>query len=152
MAQIRKFEQDAIVDTTLATIIADRDEVIAKLKLTPEYIGIEQRLNSIKDLNKQSKALDDKVTSERKELESIVEAFNEDVLNSNPIYKLEYNRYSYQGETGLQFNTSTSSYGNAGQSIQNEIAIALLPKDAVNDINSIIERIADKFRIDLGGS
>ena len=30
-----------------------------------------------------------------------------------------------------------------------EIAIALLPKDAVNDINSIIERIADKFRIVL---
>ena len=152
MAQIRKFEQDAIVDTTLATIIADRDEVIAKLKLTPEYVGIEQRLNSIKDLNKQSKALDDKATSERQELESIVEAFNEDVLNSNPIYKLEYNRYSYHGETGLKFNAECSSYSKAGQAIQNEIAIALLPRDAVNDINSIIERIANKFRIDLGGS
>ena len=152
MPQIRKFEQDAIVDTTLATIIADRDEVIATLKATPEYVGIKQRLDSIRDLNKQSKAIDDKVGFERKELESIVEAFNEDVLNSNPIYKLEYNRYSYQGETGLKFNTSTSSYGNAGQAIQNEIAIALLPRDAVNDINSIIERIANKFRIDLGGS
>jgi len=152
MPQIRKFEQDAIVDTTLATIIADRDEVIATLKATPEYVGITQKLASIKDLNKQSKALEDKATSERQELESIVEAFNEDVLNSNPIYKLEYNRYSYQGETGLKFNTSTSSYGNAGQAIQNEIAIALLPKDAVNNINSIIERIANKFKIDLGGS
>jgi len=152
MPQIRKFEQDAIVDTTLATIIADRDEVIAKLKLTPEYLGIQQRLNSIKDLNKQSKALEDKASSERKELANIVETFNEDVLNSNPIYKLEYNRYSYNGETGLQFNTECSNYSKAGQAIQNEIAIALLPKDAVNDINSIIERIANKFRIDLGGS
>ena len=152
MPQIRKFEQDAIVDTTLATIIADRDEVIAKLKLTPEYLGIQQKLNSIKDLNKQSKALEDKATSERQELESIVEVFNEDILNSNPIYKLEYNRYSYQGETGLKFNTECSNYSKAGQAIQNEIAIALLPRDAVNDINSIIERIANKFRIDLGGS
>jgi protein subunit release factor A len=152
MPQIRKFEQDAIVDTTLATIIADRDEVIAKLKLTPEYVGIKQRLDSIRDLNKQSKAIDDKVGFERKDLENIVEAFNEDVLNQNPIYKLEYNRYSYGGETGLKFNTECSSYSKAGQAIQNEIAIALLPKDAVNDINSIIERIADKFKIVLGGS
>ena len=84
--------------------------------------------------------------------ESIVEVFNEDILNSNPIYKLEYNRYSYQGETGLKFNTECSNYSKAGQAIQNEIAIALLPKDAVNNINSIIERIANKFKIDLGGS
>ena len=152
MPQIRKFEQDAIVDSTISTIVSDKSEVIATLKATPEYVGIKQRLDSIKDLEKQSKTLDDKATSERQELESIVEAFNEDVLNSNPIYKLEYNRYSYNGETGLKFNTSTSSYGNAGQAIQNEIAIALLPRDAVNDINSIIERIANKFRIDLGGS
>jgi len=149
MPQIRKFEQDAIVDTTLATIIADRDEVIATLKATPEYVGITQKLASIKDLNKQSKALDDKVGFERKELESIVEAFNEDILNNNPIYTLEYNRYSYNGETGLTFNTECSNYSKAGQAIQNEIAIALLPKDAVNDINSIIERIADKFKIVL---
>ena len=149
MPQIRKFEQDAIVDTTLATIIADRDEVIATLKATPEYVGITQKLASIKDLNKQSKALDDKADLERKELERAVEAFNEDVLNQNPIYKLEYNRYSYNGETGLNFNTECSSYSKAGQAIQNEIAIALLPKDAVNDINSIIERIADKFKIVL---
>ena len=149
MPQIRKFEQDAIVDSTISTIVSDKSEVIATLKATPEYTGIKQRFDSIKDLKKQSKALDDKADFERKELESAVEAFNEDVLNSNPIYKLEYNRYSYQGETGLQFNTSTSSYGNAGQSIQNEIAIALLPRDAVNYINSIIERIADKFKIKL---
>ena len=148
MPQIRKFEQDAIVDTTLATIIADRDEVIATLKATPEYTGIKQRFDSIKDLKKQSKALDDKASLETKELESAVEVFNEDVLNSNPIYKLEYNTY-YRGADGLSFNTDTSSYSGIRTAIQNEIAIALLPKDAVNDINSIIERIADKFRIEL---
>ena len=138
MPQIRKFEQDAIVDSTISTIVSDKSEVIATLEATPEYTGIKQRFDSIQDLKKQSKALDDKASLERKELESAVEAFNEDVLNSNPIYKLEYNRYSYQGETGLKFNTECSNYSKAGQAIQNEIAIALLPKDAVNDINSII--------------
>ena len=126
MPQIRKFEQDAIVDSTISTIVSDKSEVIATLKATPEYTGIKQRFDSIKDLKKQSKALDDKASLETKELESAVKVFNEDVLNSNPIYKLEYNEYSYHGELGLKFNTSTSSYGNAGQSIQNEIAIKLL--------------------------
>ena len=152
MPQIRKFEQDAIVDTTLATIIADRDEVIAKLKLTPEYVGIQQRLDSIKDLNKQSKALDDKASLEKKELEKAVEVFNEDVLNSNPIYKLEFDSWRYSESDGLSFNTDISSYSKTATIIQNEIAIALLPKDAVDNIESIIKRIADNFRFDLGGS
>ena len=149
MPQIRKFEQDAIVDSTISTIVSDKSEVIATLEATPEYTGIKQRFDSIKDLKKQSKALDDKASLETKELESAVEAFNEDVLNSNPIYKLEYNTYSYRGDCGLSFNTDTSSYSGIRTAIQNDIAIALLPKDAVNDINSIIERIADKFKIEL---
>ena len=148
MPQIRKFEQDAIVDSTISTIVSDKSEVIATLKATPEYTGIKQRFDSIQDLKKQSKALDDKADFERKELESAVEAFNEDVLNSNPIYKLEYNTY-YRGNDGLSFNTDTSSYSGIRTAIQNDIAIALLPKDAVNNINSIIERIADKFKIEL---
>jgi len=152
MAQIRKFEQDAIVNSTVATIIADKDDTVATLKATPEYTGITQLTNTIKDLKKQRDDLHDKSTSVEKELERAVEAFNEDVLNSNPIYKLEYNKYSYQGELGLRFNTDISNYSSARTIIANDIAIALLPKDAVNDINSIIERIADKFRIDLGGS
>ena len=148
MPQIRKFEQDAIVDSTISTIVSDKSEVIATLEATPEYTGIKQRFDSIKDLKKQSKALDDKASLETKELESAVEAFNEDMLNSNPIYKLEYSKY-YRGDDGLSFNTDTSSYSGIRTTIQNEIAIALLPKDAVNNINSIIERIADKFKIEL---
>jgi protein subunit release factor A len=149
MPQIRKFEQDAIVDSTIATIIADRDEVIATLEATPEYTGIKQRLDSIKDLRKQEKALGNKASLEKKELEKAVEVFNEDVLNSNPIYKLEFDSWRYSESDGLSFNTDISSYSKTATIIQNEIAIALLPKDAVNNINSIIERIADKFKIKL---
>ena len=76
MPQIRKFEQDAIVDSTISTIVSDKSEVIATLEATPEYTGIKQRFDSIQDLKKQSKALDDKASLERKELESAVEAFN----------------------------------------------------------------------------
>ena len=149
MAQIRKFEQDAIVDSTIAHIISDKDDTVATLEATPEYAGITQLANTIIDLKKQKGILSDKSDSVEKELERAVEAFNEDVLSSSPIYKLEYNRYSYQGELGLRFNTDISNYSSARNIIANDIAIALLPKDAVNDINSIIERIADKFRIEL---
>jgi|TARA_B100001146_G_scaffold223294_1_gene237616 protein subunit release factor A len=147
MPQIRKFEQDAIVDSTLATIIADKEEVIATLKATPEYQGIAQQLSAVNDLVKQRKDIDAKVTTLKTELTEAVVVFNKDVLNSNPIYELEFDRYSYRDPEGLQFNTSCSKYNKAGVAIQNEVAIALLPKDAVNDINSIIESIASKFRV-----
>jgi len=149
MAQIRKFEQEAIVNQTVATIIENKEEVITKLKLTPEYVGIKQRLNSIKDLLKQSRALDDKASLEREEFEKAIEVFNEDVLNSNPIYKLEYNSYSYRGVKGLRFNTNINAYGDAMTVIQDKIALALLPKEAVNDIDNIISKIADSFKIQI---
>ena len=82
-------------------------------------------------------------------IEDVVKYFNTNVLNSNPIYKLEFDSWRYSKSDGLSFNTDISSYSKTATIIQNEIAIALLPKDAVNDINSIIERIADKFRVEL---
>ena len=152
MPQLRKFEQDAIVNQTVEIIIENKEEVITKLKLTPEYQGLQQRLNSIKDLRKQSEALDDKASLERKEFEKAIEVFNEDVLNSNPIYKLEYNRYSYRGAKGLSFKTDINADGGALTTIQDKIALALLPKEAVNDIDSIISKIADNFKIQTGGN
>jgi len=152
MPQLRKFEQDAIVNQTVEIIIENKEEVITKLKLTPEYQGLQQRLNSIKDLRKQSEALDDKASLERKEFEKAIEVFNEDVLNSNPIYKLEYNRYSYRGAKGLSFKTDINADGGALTTIQDKIALALLPKEAVNDIDNIISKIADSFKIQTGGN
>ena len=152
MPQIRKFEQDAIVDSTISTIIADKDETIKQLKATKEYRHIENKLANLVDLKEQNKILERSIRDEKDNIEDVVKYFNTNVLNSNPIYKLEFDSWRYSKSDGLSFNLEISSYGKAGKAIQNEIAIALLPKDAVNDINSIIERIADKFRIDLWGS
>lgn len=152
MPQLRKFEQDAIVNQTVAIIIENKEEIVATLKATPEYQGLQQKLNSINDLRKQSKALDDKASLEREEFEKAIEVFNEDVLNSNPIYKLEYNRYSYRGAKGLSFKTDINADGGALTTIQDKIALALLPKEAVNDIDNIISKIADSFKIQTGGN
>ena len=65
---------------------------------------------------------------------------------------MKYNSACWRDNQSLVFNTDISNYSNIGNTIANEIAIALLPKDAVNDIESIIERIADNLRFDLGGS
>jgi hypothetical protein len=153
MPQLRKFEQDAIVNQTVAIIIENKEEIVATLKATPEYQGLQQKLNSINDLRKQSKALDKKARLEREEFEKAIEVFNEDVLNSNPIYKLEYNEYSYiKDAKGLSFKTDINADGGALTTIQDKIALALLPKEAVNDIDNIISKIADSFKIQTGGN
>ena len=150
MPQLRKFEQDAIVNQTVEIIIENKEEVVATLKATPEYQGLQQKLNSIKDLRKQREALDKKARLEREEFEKAIEVFNEDVLNSNPIYKLEYNEYSYiKDAKGLSFKTDINADGGALTTIQDEIALALLPKEAVNDIDSIINKIADSFKLQI---
>ena len=65
---------------------------------------------------------------------------------------MEYDSACWRDERSLRFNADISSYSKVGNTIANEIAIALLPKDAVDNIESIIKRIADNFRFDLGGS
>ena len=71
MAQIRKFEQDAIVDSTIAHIVSDKDDTVATLEATPEYASITQMANTIKDLNKQREILSEKSNSVEKELEKL---------------------------------------------------------------------------------
>ena len=149
MPQIRKFEQDAIVDSTISTIVSDKSEVIATLEATPEYVGIQNDYDKIADLKAQVKILEEDLRNSVSEIKIKVADFNSNVLNANLVYEVKYNDYCYNSSQALQIEADVSSYGKARDVISNEVAIALLPKDAVNDINSIIERIADKFRIVL---
>ena len=152
MPQIRKFEQDAIVDKTLASCVSNKEEVIYQLEGTAKYRKIKDDFDNIEELKKQEKVLEKQISSEKDRLNNAVDAFNKDVLKSNPIYKLEYNSACWRANESLRFNSDIGSYSTIGNTIANEIAIALLPKDAVNDIESIIERIANNLRFDLGGS
>jgi hypothetical protein len=149
MPQIRKFEQDAIVDKTLASCVSNKEEVIYQLEGTSEYRKIKDDFDNILELQKQEKVLEKQISSEKDRLNDAVDAFNKDVLKSSPIYKLEYNSACWRDNESLRFNSDIGSYSTVGNTIANEIAIALLPKDAVNDIESIIERIADNLRFDL---
>ena len=149
MAQIRKFEQDAIVDRTLASCMSNKEEVIYQLEGTAKYRKLKDDFTNIEELKKQKKVLSEKISSEQDKLNDAVKAFNKDVLKSNPIYKLEYDSACWRDERSLRFNADISSYSKVGNTIANEIAIALLPKDAVDYIESIIKRIADNFRFDF---
>ena len=149
MPQIRKFEQDAIVDSTISTIVSDKSEVIATLEATPEYVGIQNDYDKIADLKAQVKILEEDLRNSVSEIKIKVADFNSNVLNANLVYEVKYNDYCYNSSQALQIEADVSSYGKARDVISNEVAIALLPKDAVNDINSIIESIADKFKIGL---
>ena len=149
MPQIRKFEQDAIVDKILTSCVSNKEEVIYQLEGTAKYRKIQAGFDSITELEKQEKVLEKKISSEKDRLKDAVKAFNKDVLKSSPIYKLEYHSACWRDDESLVFNTDIGSYSTVGNTVANDIAIALLPKDAVNDIESIIERIADNLRFDL---
>ena len=149
MPQIRKFEQDAIVDKTLSSIVSNKEEVIAKLEATSEYKNIRIRFDNIEDFEKRSKVLEKEISDEKDKLKEEVKVFNKDVLKSSPVYKLEYHSACWRDDESLVFNTEIGTYSTAGTTIANEIAIALLPKDAINDITGIIESIANSFKIEL---
>jgi len=148
-SQLRKFEQDAVVDKTLTSIVQNKDAVIARIKATPEYVGIQNDYDKIADLKAQVKTLEEDLRNSVSEIRTKVEDFNSNVLNANLVYEVKYNDYRYDTNQALQIEVDVSSYGKARDVISNEVAIALLPKDAVNDVDSIITRIADSFKINF---
>ena len=128
--QIRKFEQEAIVDT-----IADKIETTLKSKST-EMIKNDKDYESMLALGK-----DIDVLTEKRNLlhDSIYERVKEwNVSNSS--YALDINRY--QGV--LSLNPKLNSY-HLKEKIGNKVAIALLPKDAIENMDTIISSITKEF-------
>ena len=135
--QIRKFEQEAIVDT-----ITDKIETELKSKRT-ELIKDDRDYESMLSDANYMKALGrdiDDLTEKRNLLyNSICERVQEwNVSNSS--YALDINRY--QGV--LSLNPKLSSY-HLKEKIGNKVAIALLPKDAIENMDTIISNITKEF-------
>jgi protein subunit release factor A len=134
--QIRKFEQEAIVDTIVNTI-----ETTFKSKrqeLTEDDRGYASMLsdaNRIKALNKQIEEL----TDLKNQIVTNVSERTQEWNGSNSSYRLDLNRYS--GVLSLDL----ANQRKMKQDVTNRVAIALLPKDAIDNMDTIIANIAKEF-------
>ena len=135
--QIRKFEQDAIVDT-----IADKIETELKSK-RQEMIKDDRDYESMLSDSNQMKALSkdiDDLTEKRNLLHGSIYERVQEWNASNNSYALDINRY--QGV--LSLNPKLNSY-HLREKIGNKVAIALLPKDAKENMDTIISNITKEF-------
>jgi len=135
--QIRKFEQDAIVDT-----IADKIETELKSKRT-EMIKDDRDYESMLSDSNQMKALSkdiDDLTEKRNLLFGSIYERVQEWNASNNSYALDINRY--QGVLSLN---PKLNYYHLREKIGNKVAIALLPKDAKENMDTIISNITKEF-------
>ena len=134
--QIRKFEQEAIVDT-----IADKIETTLKSKRTEmikddkDYESMLSDANRIKALNKQIEEL----TDLRNQIATSVFKRTQEWNGANSSYRLDLTRYS--GVLSLDL----ANQYKMKQDVTNRVAIALLPKDAIENMDTIIANIAKEF-------
>ena len=146
MTQFRKFEIDAMVDGVCTKILCNSEHVQAQFKNQQEYVNIEKALSDLAEAKEADKKAGEKVDTLRKLLTEDVKAFNAEY--GNEVFKLNFN-YGYSCKDELKFETDVNGYNGARYTIASELAVALLPADAKDNIMQIISGIADKFIVDL---
>ena len=134
--QIRKFEQDAIVDTIVDRVISSKEtKAQYTVKKCKEYKELLSTANEVKAFDKQIKILKE----QRDELSTKVYKGVEH-YNSVRDFELKYDRWSAVLSTKTGINQWKLK-----EQIANRIAISLLPKDSVQNIDAIIENIVKEF-------
>jgi len=144
--QFRKFEIDAMVDGVCTKILCNADHVKAQFENLQEYADIKEALNDLKEAKKEIKEAEEKASRMRKLVTEDIKSFNDQY--GNEVFKLNYN-YGYSCDDSLEFETSVNGYHGARSTIASELAVALLPRDAKDNIMQIVSDIADKFIVDL---
>jgi len=135
--QIRKFEQDAIVESILEKVTEDKtSRAFDAVKNCKEYKDLLSTANEVKSFDKQIKILKE----QRDELSNKVHRGVEH-YNSVRDFELKYDRWS--GVLSTQ--TGINEWKLKGK-IANRLAISLLPKDAIQNIDAIIKKIAKEFK------
>jgi len=134
--QIRKFEQDAIVDVILKKVTrAKNNKANGAITGCKEYRDLLSTANEVKSFERQIKDLQDQRDVLSKKVWRGV-----DLYNNSHDHQLKYDTWNrvLSVETGInEWKLKTE--------IANKIAISLLPKDAIDNIDAIIEGIAKEF-------
>ena len=134
--QIRKFEQDAIVDVIFDKVNkSKRNKANGAITGCKEYRDLLSKANEVKAFDKQIEILKESRDELSRKVSRGVEHYN-----SVREFDLDYNRWN----AVLDVKTGVNKW-NLKEKIANRIAISLLPKDAIQNIDAIIENIAKEF-------
>ena len=147
--QFRKFEIDAMVDGVCTKILCNADHVETQFTNQPEYTALIIGLNDLRDAVKRVKQAEEEVSILRRTLNDDLDSFN--IKYSNEVFSLKYD-YGYSSNIAggeISFETSVNGYHGARNTIASELAVALLPADAKDNIMQIVSDLADKFIVDI---
>ena len=144
MPQIRKFEQDAIVDGICTQIVANSGHMISKLEETPEYKNLASLKEQIVDFSKKISELEEAKSELRKQFDNARTNFNESVSHT-ALYIDSSSYYRSQENSSVEIKVNVSGYGSVRDQISNELAVKLLPSDSLENIQAIMSSIVDKF-------
>ena len=137
MAQMRKFEQEAIAKEILDTIkVSNSKEQQAMEKSNKKLKDIRKLNNKIESLHDKERALYRQRRTLNEEMDTAIKSFNR-TLNPNTNYELnkDYND---------NISWSTNNW-EIKQNIENKLAIALLSNDWQERLPEIISNIASQF-------
>ena len=144
MPQIRKFEQDAIVDGICTQIVANSGHMISKLEETPEYKNLASLKEQIVDFSKKISELEEAKSELIKQFDNARTNFNESVSHT-ALYIDSNSYYRSQENSSVEIKVNVSGYGSVRDQISNELAVKLLPRDSMENIQAIMASIVDKF-------
>ena len=132
MAQMRKFEQEAIVNQIIKTIKSKREKQNETLKSHKKYLAVVAVNEDIKELENKLKFLRQEKEVLQNSRRDLIRYFNEkfDV-------KLDYDYYD---NLKFEFNEWTVK-----RDVEDQLAIALLGSEWKDNLPAIIEEIASQF-------
>ena len=137
MAQMRKFEQEAIAKEILDTIkVSDSKEQLALEKSS-------KKLKDIRKLNNKIESLHDKERQLYRQRRMVVEEMNTAIRSFNRNLSPDKN-YKLNKDYDDKISWSTDDW-NIRQNIENKLAIALLSNDWQERLPEIISSIASQF-------
>jgi len=131
MKQLRKFEQDAIVNTITKKININRQIKARQLVSKRDYLSFEKQIESIEKLKEQEQKIYSKQRKLQKELKTHINSFNH---NNNVNLVLGYKNDLDFVDNGYELN----------QEISDKLAIALLQKDSTDRLPQIINEITQE--------
>ena len=137
MKQIRKFEQEAIVNQIMEGVKERLDDKVEKARKSKDYKAIEKLANAVLNINKERDLLEEK---HKKALERV----NRAIKNYN-----NYSEDSLVGINGLtQYTNAKLEFFRMDWKIKNQVAdklaVALIEPNAQERIKEIITAIASE--------
>jgi len=128
MKQLRKFEQDAIVNTITKKVNTNRQIKARQLVSKRDYLSFEKQIEAIEKLQEKESEIYNKHRKLKKKLETHIKSFNH---NNRVNLVLGYKNDLDFVDNGYTLN----------QEISDKLAIALLAKDSTDRLPQIINEI-----------